>query len=710
MFVKFKSKCFMLALGALTTAGMTSEAGAQTVRRMVTTAINDHVTVALPGNTRSEANAQNDQGIVDDSLPLDHLQILLNRPPEMEAALNTLIDELHDKNSPLFHQWLTPAQFEAQFSPAKEDVATVTDWLSSHGFQVNGVVNGKVIDFNGTAGAVRQTFGTEIHNLSVGGVQHIANMSDPRIPVALSGVVNGVASLHDFRPHTNFTPRSQFTFTDGGTTEHAVTPQDLAVIYNLNPLWSAGISGQGQTVALIEDSNVFSANDWTTFRSQYGLSTFTAGTFTQLHPAPKTGTNNCTNPGVVSGNESEATLDVEYASAAAPSAAIELLSCKDTSTTFGGLIALENLLSEGGTLPGTISISFGECEEENGATNNALYSSTYQEAVALGTTVFVSSGDEGAASCDADQTKATHGITTSGFTTTAFNVSVGGTDFGDTFAGTTATFWNATNSATFESALSYINEIPWNDSCASALIFQTEGFTTATGTAGFCNSTTGKADFLTTASGSGGPSGCFTGTPKTTGEVSGTCVGNPKPSFQKVLGNPADGVRDIPDVSLFAANGVWNHFYVFCDSDTADGGSTCTSPSTESFAGGTSFASPIWAGFQALINQKVGAHQGNANTVYYSLANTEYGTAGSSTCNSTEGNKVGSSCIFYDVTQGDMDVNCTGKVNCFLPSGTNGALSSSSTTFEVAFGTTTGWDFATGIGTVNVTNLANNWP
>jgi len=710
MFVKFKSKFLILALGALTTVGATSEAGAQAVRRLVTTAINDHVTVALPGNTRSEANAQNDLGKVDDALPLDHMQILMNRPPELEAALNQTIDVLHDRNSPMFHHWLTTEQFEAQFSPAKEDVTALTNWLSGHGFQVNSVVNGKIVDFSGTAGQVHEAFGTEIHNLSVCGAQHIANMSDPRIPVALSGVVNGIVSLHDFRPHTNFKSRSDFTFTSGGSTFETVTPADLAKIYNLNPLFSAGFSGQGQTIVLIEDSNVFSTADFTTFRSEFGLSTFTSGALTQVHPAPKTGTNNCTSPGVVAGNESEAELDVEWASAAAPSAAIELASCKDTSTTFGGLIALENILSEGGTLPGTVSISFGECEEENGATANAAFSSTYQEAVAAGTTVFVSSGDEGAASCDADQTKATHGITTSGFTTTAFNVSVGGTDFGDTFAGTTATYWSTTNSSTFESALSYVPEIPWNDSCASALIFQTEGFTTATGTAGFCNSTTGKADFLTTASGSGGPSGCFTGTAKTTGEVSGTCAGNPKPSFQKVLGNPADGVRDIPDVSLFAANGVWGHFYIFCDSDTNDGGACSGSPSTWSGAGGTSFASPIWAGFQALINQKVGAHQGNANTVYYSLANTEYGTTGSSTCNSTLGNKVASTCVFYDVTQGDMDVNCTGKVDCFLPSGTNGALSTSSATFTIAFGTTTGWDFATGIGTVNVANLANAWP
>jgi|HubBroStandDraft_1064217.scaffolds.fasta_scaffold00038_50 subtilase family serine protease len=712
MFMKLKSGFLILALGAVATFATPSDAGAQTARRLVTTAINDRVTVPLVGNTRSEANAKNDLGRVEDSLPLDHMQMLLNRPPELEAAVNKFIDQLHDRSSPLFHHWLAPEQYEAQFAPAKEDVEAVTDWLEGHGFTVNTVVNSKIIDFSGTAGQVREAFQTEIHNLGVNGVTHIANMSDPRIPVALSGIVNGIISLHDFRPHTNFTPRAGFTFSDNGETEFAVTPQDLAVIYNLNPLWSAGISGQGQTIVLIEDSDVFATADWTTFRSEFGLSSFTSGSFTTVHPAPKTGTNNCTDPKVVSGNEEEAELDVEYASAAAPSAAIELASCKDSSTTFGGLLALENILSEGGTLPGTVSISFGECEEENGATSNAAFSSTYQEAVAAGTTVFVSSGDEGAASCDADETKATHGITTSGFTTTAFNVSVGGTDFGDTFAGTNSTYWESTNSSTFESAISYVPEIPWNDSCASALIFETEGFTSASGTSGFCNSTTGEDDFLTTASGSGGPSGCFTGTAKTTGEVSGTCKGNPKPSFQSVLGNPSDGVRDIPDVSLFAANGVWGHFYVFCDSDTRDGGAKCsgTSPSTWLFAGGTSFASPIWAGFQALVNQKVGSHQGNANTVYYSLASTEYGTSGSSTCNSTLGNKVASTCIFYDVTQGDMDVNCTGKVNCFLPSGTNGILSTSSSASDPAYGTTTGWDFATGIGTVNVNNLVNNWP
>ena len=92
-------------------------------------------------------------------------------------------------------------------------------------------------------------------------------------------------------------------------------------------------------------------------------------------------------------------------------------------------------------------------------------------------------------------------------------------------------------------------------------------------------------------------------------------------------------------------------------------------PDTWSLAGRTSFASPIMAAIQSLINQATGERWGNPDPVYYSLAAAEYGNGGDSECNSTLGNGVASTCIFYDVTQGDMDVPCTGTVNCYLPSG-----------------------------------------
>jgi subtilase family serine protease len=679
-------------------------------RTLITRDIDENNLVTLHGNTRPEANAMNDRGAVADDFAMDHLLLQLQRSPEQEAALEKLIDEMHTKGSSNYHQWLTAPQFAENFGLSKEDINKVTAWLEAHGLHVN-VAYPTLIDFSGTAGQIRDAFRTEIHNLSVNGVQHIANMRDPQIPAALAPAVVGVVSLHDFRPHPMHRMHANYTFTSGGSTFQALVPGDLATIYNLNPLFTAGTSGQGQTIVVIEDTNVFSTADWTTFRSTFGLSSFTSGSFTQVHPAPPHGTNNCTNPGA-NGDQVEAILDAEYASAAAPSAAIELASCSDTRTTFGGLIAVQNLINESTTPPAIMSISYGECEAENGASANAAFNTAYQQAVSEGVSVFVSAGDEGAASCDADQTKATHGIGVSGFASTQYNVAVGGTDFGDTFAGSNSTYWNTTNTPTFESAKSYIPEIPWNDSCASVLLATFEGFATTYGTAGFCNSSTGEADFLTTASGSGGPSGCATGSATTSGVVSGTCKGYAKPSWQTgVVGIPADGVRDLPDVSLFASNGLWGHYYVFCWSDTREGGAACTgAPSGWSGAGGTSFASPILAGIQALVNQKQGARQGNPNPVYYTLAATEYGASGSTSCNSSNGNTVGSTCIFYDVTQGDMDVNCTGTHNCYRPSGTNGVLSTSNTSYLKAYGTTTGWDFATGIGTVNATNLVNNWP
>jgi subtilase family serine protease len=676
----------------------------------ITQMIDEGRRVRLSGNTRPEANVANDRGPVAEDFPLEHMLLQLKRSPEREKALEQFIEELHTQASPNFHQWLTAREFGEKFGVAQQDLDTISRWLESHGLKVNLIYpSGMLIDFSGTAGQVREAFQTEIHELDVRGEKHIANMQDPQIPAAIAAVVRGIVSLHDFRPRTMYKPRANYTFTSGGSTYQAIVPGDLATIYNLNPLFKAGTSGQGQTIVVIEDTNVYSTADWSTFRSTFGLSNYTSGSFSQTHPAPPTGSNNCSNPGV-NGDDGEAILDAEYASAAAPSAAIELASCSNTITTFGGLIALQNLLNESSTPPAVISISYGDCEAENGASANAAYSAAYQQAVTEGVSVFVAAGDEGAASCDPNASGATHGIGVSGFASTPYNVAVGGTDFGDTYAGTNSTYWSSSNTATYESAKSYIPEIPWNDSCASALLSAILGFTTTYGSSGLCNSSTG-ASFLTTASGSGGPSGCATGTPSTPGVVSGNCAGWAKPSWQSLVGNPKDGVRDIPDVSLFAANGLWGHYYVYCFSDPGNGGFPCTgAPSGWAGAGGTSFAAPILAAIQALVNQKTGGRQGNPNPTYYQLAASEYGSGGNSSCNSTLGNGAASSCIFYDVTQGDMDVNCTGSVGCYDPSGTNGVLSTSTSAYDLAYGTTTGWDFATGIGTLNATNLVNNWP
>ncbi len=685
----------------------------RSARGLIVARIDESRLQRIEGNTRSAANSQNDRGRVPEDLSMDHMLLQLQRSPEQERAVEKFINSLQDASSPNFHQWLTAAEFGERFGASQADIDAVTGWLESHGLTVHSVYPSLMtIDFSGTAGQVRSAFHTEIHYLEVNGQGHIANMSDPRIPEALAPVVAGVVSLHDFRPRTMSRPRAEYTYTSGGATYQAVVPADLAKIYNLNPLFTAGIAGQGQTIAVVEDTDLYGTADWTTFRSTFGLSSYQTGSLTTVHPAPASGANNCTDPGVPSGgDDGEAILDAEWASAAAPGAAIQVASCSDTRTTFGGLLAIQNLVN-GKNPPPIISLSYGECEAENGAAANAAYNAAFQQAAAEGVSVFVSAGDEGAASCDAGASGATHGIGVSAFASTPYNVAVGGTDFGDTVAGTNGAYWNSANTSTDGSAKSYIPEIPWNDSCASSLLASYFKFSTTYGSSGFCGSSTATQDGLqVVAAGSGGPSGCATGSPSTAGVVGGTCKGYAKPSWQ--TGTPKDNVRDIPDVSLFASNGIWGHYYVYCWSHTRAGGAACTgAPSGWSGAGGTSFSSPIMAGIQALVNEHTGSKQGNPNSVYYQLAKAN------PPCNSSLGNSNSSSCIFYNVTQGDNDVNCSGTVECFgattssgrhsSPS-SNGALSTSGTSYAPAYTAGSGWNFATGIGSVNAYNLVMGW-
>ena len=641
----------------------------------------------LRGNTRPEALVTNDRGRVVDDLPLNHLLLQMRRTPEREQALEQFIKDIHDPPSSLFHHWITAEEFGRAYGATPVAVAAATSWLESQGFRVNMVYpNQMIIDFSGSAGQIRYAFHTEIHQLRVKGADHFANMSDPQIPAELAAMVAGVVSLNDFRPRPMLQPHANFTVGDGGPL--LVVPADLATIYNFNPAFAAGFSGQGQAIVVIEDSDFYTPADWDTFRSVMGLaSAYPLGSLAQVHP-PSGPTNNCMDPGA-NADDLEAAVDAEWASAGAPSAAIELASCASTETTWGGFVALQNLLNAGGAPPAIVSISYGESESFLGATFNAYINFLYQQAVAEGVSVFASSGDEGAARSDPEEPFAQDGINVSGFTSTPYNVSVGGTDFADTYQRNNSAYWNPANAAHYRSALSYVPEIPWNDSCASVLRADFLGVLPTYGANSLCNSFG-----LTTVAGGGGPSGCATGAPDVNGIVSGTCAGYAKPLWQSgFLGNPRDGVRDIPDVSLFASNGAWDHYYVVCISDPSYNSDCDGTPDTWFGAGGTSFSAPIMAGVQALINQASGARWGNPNPAYYTLA-AEYGAGGATSCNSTLGNNAAASCVFYDVTPipllytgagtgGDIDVPCLG-MNCYLPSGNYGVLSTAPQTLNYA--------------------------
>jgi subtilase family serine protease len=652
---------------------------------LITEPIDETRLVTLVGNTRPEANAKYDRGRLADSTPVEHMLLQLKRTPELEQEFDKYIESLTDKSSPNFRHWMTAAEQGEKYGLAQADLDTITGWLKLHGFEVGYVYpNGMVIDFSGTAGTIREAFHTEVHELDVNGQQHFANMSDPQIPAALAPAIRGVVSIHNFKPRAMVERRANFNLTISGTQYYALVPADYQTIYNVSPLYSAGITGTGQTVVVVEDTNSYK-NDWNVYQKTFGLTTY-GGTLTTVHP---NSAGNCTNPGT-NEDDVEADLDVEIVTAIAPGASVELASCTDGATlaTFGGLVAIENLVSAGSPPP-VISMSYGVCEAINGAAANAAFSSAFQSAAAAGVSVFVSSGDDGAAGCSeylGDSSFATSGIGVTGWGDSIYNVSVGGTDFEDLYnalegGAPQSTYWNSTNGPTFGSAKSYIPEIPWNDSCAGFLLYSLEGFTVPYGANGFCNSSTG-ASFLTTAAGSGGPSGCAKGKANASVEYveDTTCTGYAKPSWQAgIFGNPKDGVRDVPDVSLFAANGLWSHFVMICYSDATFGGVPCgANPANWVGVGGTSAAAPAMAAIQAMVDQKNGIRAGNPNPTYYSIAKSEYGTAGNSACYSINQTQGTSTCVFYDITQGDIDINCrtssTFKADCYKPAGTNGTL------------------------------------
>ena len=447
------------------------------------------------------------------------------------------------------------------------------------------------------------------------------------------------------------------------------------------------------TIAVAEQTDIKAA-DWNTFRSTFGLTGY-AGTLTLTHPG------GCADPGSTP-DEGEAALDAEWSSATAPGASIIEASCAAGSPLgFGVEVTLQNLV-ETGTPAAAISISYGGCEQGNGLTFLQGFQNLIEEGASEGISIFVSSGDSGVAGCDiAGNGPAVAGLAVNGLASSPYNTAVGGTDFQDTALDENSRYWASSNTASGGSALSYVPEIPWDNACSNAIIDKSLG---ASGPIANCNVVVPAGTYQNVVGGGGGQSLLIS-----------------KPSWQSlaVPGVPNDGVRDLPDISLFAANGIWNHFYLFCMSDKSEGGVPCKYTVAKDFlgsaAGGTSFSAPAFAGIAALLSQYGGIRIGNLAPQLYLLAQQQFtNPVLTKSCKASNGNAISHFCVFNDVAKGDNSVACkSGTPNCFSNANSThglGVLSSTSSKLTTAFPATGGYDLATGLGTVNVTNLVENLP
>jgi subtilase family serine protease len=660
---------------------------------LITQPINEAQVTTLKGNTHPLARPQFDIGGAPPNLPMNRMLLVLKRSPQQDFSLHKLLDDQQDKASPNYHKWLTPDEFGVQFGPSDQDLQLVTGWLQTQGFQVNRVSHGRtVIEFSGTEAQVEQALHTQIHKYLVNGEEHWANSSDPQIPSALLPAVAGVLSLHNFprksmseilgtySPKTRQLSRAhpQFTLPGFGCyptgTCYAVGPADFGTIYNAQSLWSSGIDGTGQTIAIVGESDI-NIQDVRDFRSLFGLP---AKDPNIIYDGP--------NPGHQP-DEVEADIDVQWSGAIAPNATIDFVVSQSTETTAG--VDLSAIYIIDNNLAPVMSESYGLCELGLGTSGNQFYNSLWAQAASQGITAILASGDSGSAGCDFGSGPAQFGLAVSGFASTPFNVAVGGTDFND--FQNPQQYWNSSNtSPTQESAKGYIPETTWNDSCSNSILLGALGW--GTNAENNCNNSQ-LAGGLLTIGGSGGVSACTLSNSQNPSSCSGGYV---KPSWQVAPGVPADGKRDIPDISLFASNGILSSFYIYCQSNSS---ANC-SFGQYGAAGGTSFGAPAFAGIMALVNQQMQTPQGqgNANYVLYKLA----GQQSASSCNSSNGS--GSSCVFNDITSGTIAMPCfAGSPNCTVKTAGHqyGILS--------GFSTGTGYDLATGLGSINVANLVNKW-
>jgi subtilase family serine protease len=658
------SNTILPALVLLVSLGAVRPAPAQESR--VTQPVNEHALVTLRGTVHPLASPANDRGAASPDMQLERLQLVLKRSPQQEAALQQLLSDMHTPGTANFHKWLTPEQFGKQFGPSDQDVQTIESWLEAKGFQVLKVNPGKqTLEVAGTVGALQQAFHTTIHKYAVNGQQHFSNTQDPQIPVALAPVLGGFVSLNNFpiRHYSRFLGSAQYNpktheaipewTLPGGTLgkTYAVGPEDFATQYDVTPLYTAAkpLDGSGQTIAIINESNI-NINFVNNFRTLFSLP---ASTPQVIIDGNDPGIDGANNPDGLNNASAEAYLDVEWSGAVAPGATIDLVIAADTSVETGLVLAAERAVYS--NIAPVISISFGQCETTLGA-SNSLWSGLWEQAAAQGITVMVSTGDSGSAGCDNPDTEtvAQNGLAVSGFASTPFNVAVGGTDFHYPNAAALATYWNSTNDSKNGSLISYIPEQVWNDSQFGLnLLINPAG---------------------SISGGSGGPSTCGNPTLDSTGTTVTACAPTPKPSWQVGTGVPADGARDLPDVSLFAANGINGSFYAVC---AADGDCQGASNPQISGFGGTSVSSPAFAGIMAIVNQAYGP-QGQANYELYPLA-AKMPTA------------------FHDIQAGTNQMPClAGSPNC-----TNGELT--------GYAATPGYDLATGLGSIDANVLVTNW-
>jgi subtilase family serine protease len=619
---------------------------AQTPQPRLAAEIDSSQRVTIPGTHPPLARPEFDAGRVPSDMKISGATMVFTRSAAQEAGLQSLIAAQQDPHSPQYHKWLTPDEFAARFGIADADISKVAFWLQQQGFSIDGPSRGKTrLSFSGTAQQVESAFATELHYYNVGGVKHYAPAGDLSVPAALAGMVQTVSNLSTFRPKSHAVV---------STAPHAPSPNFTSSQTGSHFLSPADVA------TIYDITPAYNAGFTGSGQTiaVVGQSSVVVSDIENFQKAaglpvkdptmvlvPGTGT-----AALSPGDEMEADIDIEYSGAIAKGATIKFVFVGNStnSNVFNALVfAIDNNVAP------VISISFGSCESDLASGEYASLNGVLSQASAQGQSVTTADGDNGSTDCSGNKNQTTaqqEALAVDFPSSSQFVTAMGGTEFpaADVAIGNT-TFWAAQSTVDIiGSALSYIPEMVWNDDQA--------------------------------------PQGTTPGVLSSGG--GGTSTLTPRPTWQTgVPGIPSGSFRLLPDVSLAASPN--NAGYLYCSSDTMTKITGSCTPGNGfrdntntnlTVAGGTSFDAPIFAGMIAIVNQKLNSTgQGVVNPILYQLA----------------GNAATYASAFHDITTGNNE--CTAGATLCSAAGMS------------SFAATTGYDEASGLGSVDFNNLLNAW-
>jgi len=325
--------------------------------------------------------------LVQNTNPTQQLNLSIGMQLRNSSGLDSLLNAIYDPNSPQYHQYLTPDQFNQLFAPTSDQVQQVISYLQSQGMTVTSVApNNLLIDATATVSQVQQAFSVQINTYQAGNHTFYANTASPSVPTSISQLITSIGGLDNSVQYHPLYQRMIKHIQNHGSalaTPGGFGPKDLTGAYNATPLQNAGIQGDNQNVALFELDG-YQQSDVAQYFQNYGLAT------PNITTVPVDGFSGTPGQGAI-----EVELDMEVVGALAPHA--NQIVYEGPNTTQGLNDTYNQIVHD--NKAHIVSISWGLCEAYSGAAELQTLDTIFKQGAAQGITFFAAAGDSGAYDC-----------------------------------------------------------------------------------------------------------------------------------------------------------------------------------------------------------------------------------------------------------------------------------------------------------------------